>query len=122
VGKLREDCAALGTHCRGDGTPALDLTFRKEAGGVYESDRARADPSAFCEDEAGRRPLAIVFDMKLGGREFCIARAAARHGGHHYAVSELKFAERTGSEERRFVRQGHGRCSGKMFLAKLKTI
>ena len=76
MGKLREDCTAVGMHCRGDGTPALDLTFGKETGGVDESDRTRADPSAFCEDEAGRRPLAIVFDMKLGGREFCIARAA----------------------------------------------
>jgi hypothetical protein len=31
--------------------------------------------------KAGGRPLAIVFNMKLGGREFGIARAAARHGG-----------------------------------------
>jgi hypothetical protein len=77
------------------------LAFRKEAGDVDDSDRARADPSAFGEDEAGRRPLAIVFDMKLGGREFGIARAAARHGGHHHTVSELKSAKRVGREERR---------------------
>jgi hypothetical protein len=70
MGKLREDCTALGMYCRDDGAPALDLAFRKEAGGIDESDRVRADPSAFGEDEAGRRPLAIIFDMKLGGREF----------------------------------------------------
>src|SRR5258708_37683714 len=103
MSNLREDCAALGVHRMGDGAPALDLAFRKEAGDVDESDRARADPSALCENEAGRRPLAIVFDMKIGGREFGIARAAARHGGHHRAVSELKFAERVESEERRIV-------------------
>src|SRR5580692_4190637 len=117
MGKLREDCAALGMHSRGDGAPALDLAFGKEAGCVDESHRARADPSAFCEDKAGGRPLAIVFDMKLGGREFGIARAAARHGGHHHPVSELKSAKRVGREERLFVRQGHGWCSGKMLFA-----
>src|SRR5260370_39335648 len=117
MGNLREDCTALGMHRRGDGAPALDLAFRKEAGGVDESDRARADPSAFCEDKAAGRPLAIVFNMKLGGREFGIARAAARHGGHHHAVSELKFAERVESEERRIVRLGHGWCSGKNAFA-----
>jgi hypothetical protein len=112
MGELREDCTAFGMHCRGHGAPAFDLAFRKETGGVDESDRARADPSAFCEDEAGRRPLAIILDMELSGRELGIARAAARHRGHHHAVSELKFAERVGSEERRFFRLGHGRYSG----------
>jgi hypothetical protein len=77
---------------------------------------ARADPSAFCEDKTGGRPLSIVFNMKLGGREFGIARAAARHGGHRHPVSELKFAERVGSEKRLFVRQCHVWCSGKMLL------
>src|SRR5260370_29382829 len=116
MGKLREDCTALGMHRRGDCAPALDLAFGKEAGGVDESDRMRADPSAFCEDEAGRRSLAIIFDMKLAGREFRVARAAPRHGGHHHAVSELKFAEHVGSEERCSVRLGHDWGSGKMPL------
>jgi hypothetical protein len=122
MGKLREDCTALGMHCRGDCAPALDLAFAKEARGVDETDRTRADPSAFCEDEAGRRPLAIIFDMKLSGREFGVARAAPRHGGHHHAVSELKFAENVGSEERCSVRLGHRSCSGKMPLGCLEAI
>ena len=106
MGNLREDRTALGMHCSGDRAPALDLAFRKEAGDVDESDRARADPSAFCEDEAGRRPLAIVFDMKLCGRKLAIVRATARHRRHHHAVFELKCAKQVGREERRVVRLG----------------
>ena len=52
MGDLREDCTTLGMHCGGDGAPALDLAFRKEAGDVDDSDGTRADPSAFGEDEA----------------------------------------------------------------------
>ena len=108
MSNLRENCPAFGVHDRGDGPPALDLAFGKEAWSVDESDCLRADPGAFGEDEASRRPLAIVFDMKLCGRKLAIARATARHSRHHHTVFELKFAERVGSEEKRLVRSGHG--------------
>jgi hypothetical protein len=63
--------------------------------------------------------LAIVFDMKLGGRELGIARAAARHGGYHHAVSELKSAKHVGCEERRVVRLRQGWCSDLSFVCGL---
>jgi hypothetical protein len=108
-------CAKIAppSECTAEVTARQPSTWRSvKRPGALTNPIARADPSAFCEDEAGRRPLAIILDMELSGRELGIARAAARHRGHHHAVSELKFAERVGSEERRFFRLGHGRYSG----------
>lgn len=83
-------------NCRGDSAPALNLAFAKEAGSVDESNRARAYPRPFREDETGCRPLPIIFDMKVGGRKLCIARTSACRGGHHHAISMLKVAKRAG--------------------------
>jgi len=92
VPQLRDDAAARGMDCLGDGLPAFDLRIGPQPRRRRPAEPFLRNSRRFGDDQPGRGALAIIFNRKFVGDE-AGAGTAARQRRHDDAVGRVDRAK-----------------------------